>query len=405
MLSSFAGNSQNIKELYASANKSFELGYYLKALEYISPVINSKDQILEKKKAEINYMYAKGLLYLIETKNDSMASKLLLSEYTLPLTCYHSFEKAKSEDIILNAKIEKDLKSLYPFIIESADNALDKDLITYAHSFISIAQSIDQSNPKNNFVLAVLDIKKEDTLSAKELFAISTRDLNKADSIEAIYASESYYYLSIINNEFYKNPRIAIEKLTEANRIIDKMKLENTISESDYESLKSMYDSYMLDIYLNYPGNEEEAIIKFKESVEKTPKNYSLVLSLADLLSQNHKEEAITYYQKAIDIDPNNYIAYYNLGALYLNEGVNYYELSTQEKDSTIARQYYFSYQEKYAEAYGWMQMALEKDKAENLELLYALKRIAAGLYYPDDYQNYEMMITKIVYRISIKGK
>ncbi|MEI7594791.1 MAG: tetratricopeptide repeat protein [Bacteroidota bacterium] len=403
-LNSLSAGSQNIKELFASANKSFEIGNYYGALGDLHQLINSQDQILEKKNALINYMYAKSLLYLINNSNDSVSTKLSLSGYNLPLQCFKSYEIALSSDINYSEKINADFKELLPFIIKAANTALEEDLLTYAQNFSSIAKIIDKDNIQNKYISAVIDFKREDTVSAENLFKTVLIELDTNNSNNTLMISKSLYFLAIIDNRLYKNADLAIVKINEAIRILEKGKTENSITTSDYWENKKTYSSYLLDIYLNIPEKEEEAIIKFKEAITNNLNNYSLTISLAQLLSKNHKEEAIDYYNKAIQIDPSNYTAYYNLGAIYLNEGINFFDLSKTTKDPKLAKQYYFNYQEKYAEAYVWMQSAFERNK-EDLNILYSLKRIAAGLYYPDDYQQYEMMITKLEYRKSVKGK
>ena len=399
MLNSLGLGSQNIKELYANANKYYESGNYYTALCNLHQIVNSQDQILEKKGAEIHYMYAQSLLYLLENKNDSIFNKLAFSNFSLPLKCFNSFEKsAKSENISAS------LNKLYPHIIQAANEALDNDLLTYAQNFLSIARQIDSENSINSYFSALIDLKKEDTLLAKNQFISVINNLNIKNPSEAIYISKSYYYLAIINNGFHNNPAIAMQKLDEAFKILNTLIAANKISTKDFSYINNLYQSSRLDIFLNYPEKEEEAIEKFKDAVEKSPNNYSLAISFAQLLSKHHIEEAVNYYLKAIELDPSNYIEYYNLGVIYLNEGVNFYELSTNEQNPKIAKQHYFNYQEKYAEAYVWMQSALERNN-EDLKILYSLKRIAAGLYYPDDYQQYDMMITKIEYRNSVIGK
>ncbi|MFC2106809.1 caspase family protein [Bacteroidota bacterium] len=78
-----------------------------------------------------------------------------------------------------------------------------------------------------------------------------------------------------------------------------------------------------INIYL-VKNENEKALILMKKALELDPANPQLYFAFGSTLDAlgNRRYEAENAYKKAIEIDPNYIDAYYNLGALYLNTGI-----------------------------------------------------------------------------------
>mgnify|MGYP001324534563 CR=1 FL=1 len=72
-------------------------------------------------------------------------------------------------------------------------------------------------------------------------------------------------------------------------------------------------------------GDVQQAIDKFEKAVQNDPKNASIVFNLAVLYDKaNNTEKALSNYLKAIEIKPDYGDAYFNMGVMYFNQGVQF---------------------------------------------------------------------------------
>lgn len=84
-------------------------------------------------------------------------------------------------------------------------------------------------------------------------------------------------------------------------------------------------DNNLMIEELNYflaNGKSTEAIASLEKAILADPKNASLYLAQGNLLDKaNQQEAAAVSYKKAIELKPDFFDAYYNLGAMYFNQG------------------------------------------------------------------------------------
>ena len=110
----------------------------------------------------------------------------------------------------------------------------------------------------------------------------------------------------------------------------------------------------MIQIYLDQKKSEE-AMKYLDMAIEQEPNNelfYFIKGTLFETLKDGDK--AIESYQKAIDVNPEYYDAYYNLGALYYNKGVQQIEIANAIPANENER-----YQEEIKKADIWWEKAL----------------------------------------------
>jgi len=113
---------------------------------------------------------------------------------------------------------------------------------------------------------------------------------------------------------------------------------------SNYVStLKNGFEKYplnqgllgsIINYYLLETDNSNEALEYLQLAKQKDPTNAQFYVAEASLLDKmGNKEEAIQNYLKAIELDSKSFEAYYNLGVLYFNEGVELTDKANQIKE------------------------------------------------------------------------
>jgi len=90
----------------------------------------------------------------------------------------------------------------------------------------------------------------------------------------------------------------------------------------------------LINMYLS-AGDEATKVLPYlHQAQENEPQNGTLFFAEATLYEKlGNMNDAERLYIKAIEVNPNSYNAYYNLGALYYNRGVEYVKQSTAIKD------------------------------------------------------------------------
>jgi len=105
------------------------------------------------------------------------------------------------------------------------------------------------------------------------------------------------------------------------------------------ETLKKAFEKYpedetilqnMIQIYLDI--DKTEAAMKYLDmAIAQDPNNATYYFAKGSLFEKmEQKDKAIATYQKAINADSESYNAYYNLGAIYYNKGVEQIEVANK---------------------------------------------------------------------------
>jgi tetratricopeptide (TPR) repeat protein len=78
----------------------------------------------------------------------------------------------------------------------------------------------------------------------------------------------------------------------------------------------------------------EKALTLIDEAINKTKDNPSLYFARGSIYDMNMKQpdKAVIDYKKAIELNPKYFDAYYNIGALYFNSGVEMYNNNEQDQ-------------------------------------------------------------------------
>ncbi len=154
-----------------------------------------------------------------------------------------------------------------------------------------------------------------------------------------------------------------------------------------YEAIRSDLYNLQLDLYLQAPDRYNEALKVFAQAIDNQPFQYAYHIAYAQLLELSDRERAAAIYREAIQMEPERAEAYFNMGAMYLNEASRLIAQARQEERLK-------SYAELMSEAKALLEKArppLEKAhlaEPENLTVLNALIQIAAVL---EDREGYEV--------------
>jgi tetratricopeptide (TPR) repeat protein len=102
------------------------------------------------------------------------------------------------------------------------------------------------------------------------------------------------------------------------------------VTQEGYKKYPS--DQYLITKMINYyiKQNKTDDAVKYLElAIKEDPKNPSYYSALAKLFDDiGQQQNAIKNYELAISFDSTNFIPYYNLGAMYYNEGVKQYDIA-----------------------------------------------------------------------------
>lgn len=157
--------------------------------------------------------------------------------------------------------------------------------------------------------------------------------------------------------------KVALEK--EHGRILakkDSYKPEEiTKLNEQYENALRDLNGFELDILLNAPDKLQQALGKFEGAIQKDPKNYILYVAYAQLLEKVDIKKAEEVYKQATKVDATKSLAFFNLGALYVNQGVEKYkEANKEEKNIERAKALQKEGDDYYRLAFPNLQKALE---------------------------------------------
>jgi len=111
---------------------------------------------------------------------------------------------------------------------------------------------------------------------------------------------------------------------------------EPVLSDADRQEVERVHRgmlTLLLDIVLKDPNRREEALERFAAAIESHPDDYKLHIGYAKLLEGSDPDGAIGTYRRAIEIDSARNIAWFNLGAFYINLAKRKYDQARQTSD------------------------------------------------------------------------
>lgn len=315
------GYSQK-KEL-RNANKFYDSGQYLSALDLLETSMSMFDSSDDKIKSQVMLLYGK-----IYTSTE---------DFELAIKSFNNSRELGVSEQDLNSEMNK----LETAIITSAIADNETENFSDAAKKLKMVYDI---NPENNalylYYAASSAVNSNDLSLALEFYLI-LRDI-KYEGIE------TKYYITDVSNETeieinsetefnllkkskdYSNPR---EEETESKfpeivkniAIIYKQLGQNDMALAAIETARaSNPDDVGLIITaanIYFELDDKEAFkLAMSEAIEKEPNNPILYYNLGVVSGElGEKESARTYYEKSIELDPTNENSYLNLVALILD--------------------------------------------------------------------------------------
>ena len=315
------GYSQK-KEL-RNANKFYDSGEYLSALDLLETSMSIFDSSDDKIKSQVMFLYGK-----IYTSTE---------DFELAIKSFNNSRELGANENDLNSEINK----LETAIITSAIADNESENFSDAANKLKIVYDI---NPENNALYlyyAASSAVNSNDLSLALGYYLILRDI-KYEGIETKYyitdvsseteieiSSEAEFNL-LKKSKDYSNPR---EEETESKfpeivkniAIIYKQIGQNDMALAAIETARaSNPDDVGLIITaanIYFELDDKEAFkLAMSEAIEKEPNNPILYYNLGVVSGElGEKESARTYYEKSIELDPTNENSYLNLVALILD--------------------------------------------------------------------------------------
>ena len=315
------GYSQK-KEL-RNANKFYDSGEYLSALDILETSMSIFDSSDDKIKSQVMFLYGK-----IYTSTE---------DFELAIKSFNNSRELGANENDLNSEINK----LETAIITSAIADNESENFSDAAKKLKIVYDIDPENNALYLYYAASSAVNSNDLSLALEYYLILRDV-KYEGIE------TKYYITDVSNETeieissetefnllkkskdYSNPR---EEETESKfpeivkniAIIYKQLGQNDMALAAIETARaSNPDDVGLIITaanIYFELDDKEAFkLAMSEAIEKEPNNPILYYNLGVVSGElGEKESARTYYEKSIELDPTNENSYLNLVALILD--------------------------------------------------------------------------------------
>jgi len=409
---------------------------YKKSIKALSTGLENAESLKEKNRPKGFYYRGKARMNYMRQLAGKMASagqdadpETILDEEetsfmeTALLDAYQDFKMARKwDDGKWGKKLDAEMLMMGGMILQGGatllngtfDDKLSPDDKQEAYAevvkYMDIAAEI---NPEGHLAYdmrgqAYLNLK--DSSNAYNSFVSAAKVFSENEPANPDQVIAYVYYRKALLDRYYKKDLdaslLAIEdgkKVLEKehNRILDmKDKYQPNQVEAlneQYESVKGDLTRFELDILLNFPDKLEEAVAKFDQAIEDEPKNYILHVAYAQLLEKLNPEKAVEVYKKATEIDPGKQIAFFNLGALYVNQGVEKYKKANEISDDfEKAKALQAEGDADYESALPYLESALEAQPCD-MQSLNALIQICINLSasdeaYNDKYKKYKDM-------------
>ena len=278
------GYSQK-KEL-RNANKFYDSGEYLSALDLLETSKSMFDSSDDKIKSQVMLLYGK-----IYTSTE---------DFELAIKSFNNSRELGANENDLNSEINK----LETAIITSAIADNESENFSDAAKKLKIVYDI---NPENNalylYYAASSAVNFNDLSLALEYYLI-LRDI-KYEGIE------TKYYITDVSNE----TEIEINSETEFNLL----KKSKDYSDPREEVTESKFPEIVKNIALIYKqlGQNDMALAAIETARASNPDDVGLIITAANIYFELDDKEAFKLaMSEAIEKEPNNPILYYNLGVV-----------------------------------------------------------------------------------------
>jgi hypothetical protein len=409
---------KKINDALADVNDAFlQAGLAALSSTYGKSVIDSGKDDLSTIVAQLNSLIS---TYKDEESRESTRLLNMISSSNME----NSTEVAQLFNSILSGKIEayKEITHQLNLIMSGNNEAYSKivqllNLIVSGkiEAYTEIVQLMDVSADIDPNSYIPFDLRGQAKLGLLDSAGAHADFSNATRLIEAnthtrpdLLIGYSYYRKALIERYQQRNVNAALATLDKGKAALERewgkvaakrseMKPEDFANqEKQYADAKGDLTNFELDLLLNAPEKLQQAIDKFKVAIGNEPNNYVLHVAYAQLLEKiNKSEDAAAIYEKATRIDPANQMAWFNLGAMYVNKAVALYQEANKISDNPAkAKQLQTQADDLFRQALPYLQKANEIDQCDS-ETLRALLQLTINLQMNDEYKKYKDMDQK----------
>lgn len=332
---------------------------------------------------------------------------------TIVIDAYQDFQNAKKhDDGKWGKKVDQQMSVMGTMILQGGLTLLNgtyDDQMTKAEKQEAYAEVVkymklaEESMPTNYMVYDLrgqAELNLSDSLAALKDFQMAAKVFEENEPKRPDQLIAYVFYRTALIQRYNSEAKdldgalAALDKGKEMLKKENKRMLANKDSytadqvnaiNKQFENAKQDLDKFELDILLNSPGKLQQAIDKFDQATANEPNNYILHVAYAQLLEQVDMVKAEEMYKTASRIDDTKHIAFFNLGALYVNKAVEKYkEANKEEKDFDKAKALQDEGDRLYAKAFPYLTKAQEIEGCDR-PTLDAIKNICINLSSSDD--------------------
>lgn len=239
---------------------------------------------------------------------------------------YQNFSKHRELDVAKKYnKTEMALveAQLYSYLYNTGGLAYNDKNYERAYKYFEMANNMNKDFQSAN-MMAYAKLMVQDTATAMKFWGTTieqytaARAKNKEMEIDSSM-QYAYYWLGTMQSKYAKDPRKGLEVLNAGRQ-------EFPFS----EDLKLAE----LAIYQQNKDLFKESQSKFEKAIADDPKNKTLKMAYAGMLTENGEEEkGLALYREILQNDPNDKEANFYLGVFYVNSAE---KLNTRRKDPKI---------------------------------------------------------------------
>jgi predicted Zn-dependent protease len=336
-----------------NAEDAFAKQDYAKTMQHISIMLNAPKQLRGDDLFKLHLLRAKTYINIFHNAIKAENEELIEANRDNYILAYQDILEAKLLSNTATSTSIEELNEVSGYLQgslrlsgagflnnvysnTSLNTAARVELLDEAQKYLLAAIKLDPKDYLTQDFYGQVMMLKRDKETALKYFKESISNykilaLEKTPDFShfRVYANMAILYMQ--NKELEPALQILEAGKKKLNEVYDKSKLKNDLVELDFQRAQQNMIDIEMDIYLNAPSKRVEALVKFEKALAETPKDYSLRLAYASLLEQdNQKEKAIEQYKSAIETNKIGFFAYFNLGILYLNNGLEQYQQSNE---------------------------------------------------------------------------
>ncbi|MEM7040266.1 MAG: hypothetical protein AAF570_25080, partial [Bacteroidota bacterium] len=381
---------------------------YKKAIKALSEGLADPGKLKDKNKPKGYYhrgmsymMYMRQVAGKIQKAEDkeAAAAKYEAEMDGLVLKAYDDFKNAKAtDDGKWTKKIDAQMTMLGASIMQSGlmilNGAFDQGLTPEQKNeafketvkYMGIAAEISPDNYIPFDLQAQAELNMKDSTAAYKNFTTASEKFTaKKPARPDLLVAYTFYRKALIERYKMKDIDKALGTLEAGLNTLEGEWARLSAKKADYPEeawpkLQKQYDgakndlsNFELDMLLNSPERLQQAVDKFDKAIANEPQNYIKHVAYAQLLERVDQEKAGEVYIMATKIDPKKHIAFFNLGAMYVNQGVELYKKANEIEDNyEEAKKLQAEGDELYKKAFPYLESAAEIEPCDR-ETLQAL--------------------------------